>query len=371
MLLRSTFSTPSSETFFMKNSATLIGLALLSLGGMAQAQSSVTIGGIIDMAGRHTRNSVGSQNSMASGANNTSRLIFRGTEDLGGGLKAGFWLESALQIDTGVAGSSGLLFDRASYLSLGGNWGEVRLGRDYTPGFSAIAATDPFGYVGVAGIANAHNATATTATQRAFGTGVTTFARSNNAVKYLTPKTLGGFYGLAIIAPSENANATGGFRHQAARLGYANADLDISASMASTRIQATGANFKVKNLLGSYKLGPVRVMGGITNTAYLSSESDVMTIGGIWTMGPHDVKAAYARINQKGSNAAGVSINANDANTIGLGYVYNMSKRSVLYATASRISNKGRATFAVPGGVAGAVPGGSSSGYEVGMRHSF
>ena len=264
-----------------------------------------------------------------------------------------------------------MFFDRASYVSLSGGWGSVRLGRDYTPGFRAIAATDPFGYVGVGAIGNAYSASATTAFNRAFGTGATTFARSNNAVQYYTPANLGGFYAILMLAPSENANASGGFRHNAARLGYAHKGLDVSATVATTRIDATGANFKVNNLSGAYTVGPVRLMGGFTHTSYLSSKQEVATVGGVWTVGASEFKASYARMNQKGSNAAGASIEANDADAFALGYVYNLSKRSALYATASHIANKGRATYAVPGGLSGAAAGSSSTGYEVGLRHNF
>src|SRR5690349_10846341 len=82
---------------------------------------------------------------VGNGGLSTSRLGFRGTEDLGGGMYAGFWLEASLNPDTGTgrttntnnqvsgggianAGSAGIVFDRNSYVSLGGHWGEVRLG---------------------------------------------------------------------------------------------------------------------------------------------------------------------------------------------------------------------------------------------------
>ena len=82
---------------------------------------------------------------------NSSRLGFRGTEDLGGGMSASFWLEAGVNNDDGtgaatstnnqaiaapapaVAGTQGLTFNRRSTVSLAGGWGELRLGRDYTP----------------------------------------------------------------------------------------------------------------------------------------------------------------------------------------------------------------------------------------------
>ena len=108
-----------------------IGTALLGLSTLAAAQSSVTLSGVVDLAVRHTQNSSGSQNSMASGANSTSRFILRGTEDIGSGLRAGFWLESTLQADTGVGGATtttpaNQFWDRAAYVSLGGSFGHYQ-----------------------------------------------------------------------------------------------------------------------------------------------------------------------------------------------------------------------------------------------------
>ncbi|MFX8262517.1 porin, partial [Acinetobacter baumannii] len=77
----------------------------------------------------------------------TSRLGFRGVEDLGGGLKAGFHLEGEIFGDDGNA--SGFNFKRRSTVSLAGGFGEVRLGRDLTPGYSKFISYDLFGQVGI------------------------------------------------------------------------------------------------------------------------------------------------------------------------------------------------------------------------------
>jgi len=63
-------------------------------------------------------------------------------------------------------------------------------------------------------------------------------------------------------------------------------------------------------------------------------------------------------------------VDANDATQVGIGAVYNLSKRSGLYAQGARIHNDGRATFSVPGGTT-MVAGGNSTGFEAGLRHNF
>ncbi len=352
-----------------------IGTSMLGLSMMATAQTSVALSGIVDLAVRHTQNSSGSLNSVASGGNSTSRINLRGTEDLGNGVKAGFWLESTVLADTGVAGATSTtpanqLWDRAAYVSLASPLGELRLGRDYTPGFRAIVASDPFAYVGVGSVANTFNAAATPAFNRAFGTVTTTFARSNNALQYLTPKNLGGFYGIFMVAPSEKANAQGSFRHRAVRLGYAGGPLDISGTVAATRIEAANADFKSNVLAGSYLIDKVKLTASVTRNSYLTSKQTNALLGAVVSVGAGDIKASYIKVNQQGTNAT-TSIDANDANSLALGYVHNLSKRSVIYTTIARMSNKGQATYAVPGGPAGVKGGSSSTGYEFGLRHSF
>ena len=111
----------------------LIALAVLAASGAAMAQSSVTLYGVVD-AGVTYINGKDNWSGVTSGNNLTSRLGFRGTEDLGGGLKANFVLEGGFNLDAGDGNSSGAAgtgfeFKRQSTVGLAGNFGEVRLGR--------------------------------------------------------------------------------------------------------------------------------------------------------------------------------------------------------------------------------------------------
>ncbi len=104
---------------------------LVVAGAPVMAQSSVAISGTLDVGLRHVRNgSLGSDDSEVSGANATSKLIIRGTEDLGGGLSAGFYLDGSLLADMGTAGATapaGQFWDRRATVSLGhSRWGELR-----------------------------------------------------------------------------------------------------------------------------------------------------------------------------------------------------------------------------------------------------
>src|SRR5450830_547499 len=112
---------------------TLFASAVLcAFSGAAMAQSSVTLFGTMDLGVRHVDNGDSSVTSVSSHGASTSKIGFRGEEDLGGGWGAGFWLEAQVDPDTGLTGGSngtGLaFFNRRSTVSLSGPWGEVRLG---------------------------------------------------------------------------------------------------------------------------------------------------------------------------------------------------------------------------------------------------
>ena len=115
----------------MKKFATLAVLAAASVG--AYAQSNVTLFGVLDVNARYVKNGDEKLKTLGSGGINTSRLGVRGTEDLGDGLKAGFWLETGLNVDSGTQSDATRFWNRRATVSLSGNFGEVRLGRDFTP----------------------------------------------------------------------------------------------------------------------------------------------------------------------------------------------------------------------------------------------
>ena len=133
----------------MKKSLTAI--AALAVTGLAAAQSSVTMFGVVDAGVSYQSatsrdaatgaSSKQTRTTLSNSGYNSSRIGFRGTEDLGGGLAASFWLEAPITNDDGATGIS--TFNRRSTVSLSGGFGELRLGRDYTPTFWNDTVFDP------------------------------------------------------------------------------------------------------------------------------------------------------------------------------------------------------------------------------------
>jgi predicted porin len=342
----------------MKKLAILAALAAVS--AAASAQSNVTLFGVLDEAARYVKNGDLKMKSLVSGGINTSRLGVRGTEDLGDGLKAGFWLETGLNPDSGTQSDGTRFWNRRSTVSLIGNFGEVRLGRDYTPTYTGYSDYDPFGDNGVA---------ASGKFDSSLGTARDTGTRADNQVSYFTPGNLGGFYGRASVAAGEG---TAGKKYVGARAGYAAGPLDVSASYGQTTVAPVLGDdkFKTADFGASYDFGVVKATGYYTQSKFVNQKIASYSIGAIVPIGLGQLKAAYTHANASGTDAAGANVDANDANQFAVGYVYNLSKRTAVYTTAAFVKNKGNAAFAVASAPT-LVAGGKSTGVEAGLRHSF
>jgi predicted porin len=343
----------------MKKFATLAVLAAASVG--AYAQSNVTLFGVLDVNARYVKNGDNKIKSLSGNGVNTSRLGVRGTEDLGDGLKAGFWLETGLNVDSGTQSDATRFWNRRATVSLSGNFGEVRLGRDYTPTYLGYSDYDPFGDNGVA---------ASGKFDSSLGTARDTGTRADNQIIYLTPGNLGGFYGRAAVAAGEG---TAGKKYYGGRAGWAAGPIDVSASYGQTEVAPIAGGedkFKTFDIGASYDFGVVKAMSYYTQSKFANQKIATYSIGAIVPIGVGQIKAAYTHANASGTTAAGVNVDANDADQVALGYIYNLSKRTALYTTAAYVKNKGNATFAVASAPAIAA-GQKSTGLELGMRHAF
>jgi predicted porin len=344
----------------------LIALAVLAASGAAMAQSSVTLFGVVDATYAYGSGSVSNKSQLTNSGYNSSRLGFRGVEDLGGGLSASFWLEAGVNNDNGTGGvtntnnqaatstGGGLTFNRRSTVSLNGGFGEVRLGRDYTPQFWNLTVFDPFGTNGVG----------TTQTLNSSLGGPTT-VRASNSIGYFLPGKLGGFYGQAQYYMGENNSGTPNKKDGnglALRAGYANGPINVALAFSETKF-VTG-NIQAWNLGGQYDLGVAKIMAHYNNDEVKGgNEGTGFLIGGLIPVGAGEVRLAYStyKIDTVGADPR--------SNKIALGYVHNLSKRTALYTTFARVSNKNGAAQSLNGSVTAANR--NSTGYDFGIRHSF
>lgn len=355
----------------MKKAVILTAVACAAAG--AQAQSSVTLFGVVDMTFQRGSGSVASRTQLGSNGLSTSRVGFRGVEDLGGGMSASFWLEAGITPDngagqttntnnqtTGTSGGGGLTFGRRSTVSLSGGWGELRLGRDFSVQYYNRGDFDPFGNNGVG-----------TSQAQAGSLGGPVSTRASNAIMYFLPPNLGGIYGELQYYLGENASNAGATEDDGTgggvRLGYRAGPLNVAFAHARTQYaQAAGTgDITATNVGARYDFGPFGLMGGyyrdrVATTAGLVGRGAV--IGGVYRIGSGEVKASWSHYK---TTAAGNP----ETKKLALGYVHHLSKRTALYGTYARVRNSGGATTALNGASTGANQ--SSSGLDLGLRHSF
>lgn len=345
----------------------LIALATLgAFAGAASAQSSVTLFGVVDASLTYVKNGNANMKSMSNSGLAASRLGFRGEEDLGGGLKAGFWLEMGLGNDAGTAGSGNMLFNRRSTLSLMGGFGEVRLGRDLLPTWTGYADYDAFGTNGIGGADRLHQLYRSGSWYETVGgpAGVD-IVRSSNMISYFLPN-MGGLYGQVSVAAGEGS--TTGNKYYGGRLGYKAGPLDVSLALGQHYDIAgtTDVDLRIYTLGASYDFGGFKLNGMLSQNKVSDggAKERHITIGGSVPMGAGLFRASYTNVNGDGKA---------DANQFALGYVHNLSKRTALYGTLAIIKNKDEAAYTVANAPAGNMMDGGkrSSGAEVGIRHSF
>jgi predicted porin len=247
----------------------LIALAVLAASGAAMAQSSVTLYGVAD-AGVTYLNGADNWSGVTSGNNLTSRLGFRGVEDLGGGLKANFVLEGGFNLDNGDGASGyagakageGFQFKRRSTVGLSGGFGEVRMGRELTAAYNATARYDVFGSVGIGqsrlwadgGVVDASaNATA-----------VTTNQRISNALTYVSPDFSGFKFGLNYgFGETTASNSDSGYL--GAGLMYDNGPLSLGLGLERLNNGANSvaaSDIDAWSLGGSYDFGVAKLLAG-------------------------------------------------------------------------------------------------------------
>ncbi|MEC5216679.1 putative porin [Actimicrobium sp. GrIS 1.19] len=327
----------------------LLALAVFgAFAGVASAQTSVTAYGIVDIGlVRESGNLGASVTKLDSGIESGSRLGFKGTEDLGGGLKAQFQLETGIAADTGGFNQGNLAFGRQSWVGLAGGFGSLSLGRQYQAQFIALDEVDPFG-TGLAGSS----------------TNLFTYpvgSRNNNMVNYTTPSFTGMSgtlqYGFGEVAGNTSAKRTIG-----AGLGYAAGPIVARLSYEKDQNALGTLATKYTQLTGSYDFAVVKL-----SLAYRKDKDDAtldtsnVLVGATVPFGQNTFLVSYIRRDDKSS------LNQ-DANQVAVGYTYALSKRTDFYTAYARISNDNGAKYTVGNAISG---GSNDKAFNLGIRHKF
>jgi predicted porin len=383
-----------------------VALSCLPLAGAALptgalAQSSVTLYGVVDNAFTYASNQKGHANFyMSQGNLQASKFGLLGAEELGGGTKAIFRLESGFNSLTGAQSSAGVMFNRQAYIGFSNDtYGTLTLGRQYTPYFSMVGALGPTGVL--TGATGAHPGDLDA---------LDTTLRFNNSITYASP-TIAGLsfaaqYGLGgvpgSVANGSNLSTALRYDYQAfsAAVGYVklknittsqslgsfaiNSPVNNGyASTSSAQLVAAAARYTVNNLMVGVNYSNVQYAPG--SHSLFASEAVFNTYGAIATY--RFTPAVIAGIGYSYTRAAKANGIDDPAqyHQISLEQTYNLSKRTTFYALEAYQLARGKSLIASGSGVAihdaVAVVGDSqnttpSSGPSqfvgmVGIRHAF
>ena len=378
----------------------LIALAVLASSGAAMAQSSVTLFGIVDTGIGYVSNANAAGDNkygVYNSGNSTSRLGFRGTEDLGNGLKAGFWLEGEIFADNG---GSGLDFKRRSTVSLEGSFGEVRLGRDQVAGYNKPSSYDVFGQTGIGQFMGwsdfGGSALTTLLTAEGYNPTVTATAdaagvRSDNLISFYTPSFSGFKAGLSYGFDEKTSGQYKAGQYFGGHIAYDNGPLSVTFGADQRKLNygltapavvapalpaiAESENLKkqMMTLGASYNFGVVKLSGLVQQVKYKfdgAGSSDKFNNYAVGVSAPVGaaglVKAQYALYDQKALNTK--------AHQLSVGYDHNLSKRTAVYGIVSYLKNKDGSNMALSSkglNTAGPGAGENQTGVQVGIRHAF
>jgi len=352
----------------------LLALAVLTaVTGVASAQSSVTVYGKIDLglvldsgaaAGKSVR--------VDSGVTGGSRLGFKGVEDLGGGMKAAFQLETGFCADSAANTSGGTpaaqgnfctgsnsFMGRQAHGDLTGAFGALSAGRQYSLGFLNLTTVDPFG-TGMAGQTANSNPSGSVYIMDPAG------IRLNNSIQYSTPN-LAGFTGSVEVALGEQTGNWQGGREVGAALTYASGPAYVNFTYYDKN-NTNGVDSAQKDyLLGAtYDFGVVKLHGAfqkVSGSPTVGAALDwrAFMVGATVPLGGGNLLASFIKHDDR-------SIANQDANQFGFGYMYPLSKRTSVYAAWARVSDDHGAPYVI-GNATDAGTG--SKAINLGMVHNF
>lgn len=337
---------------------TLIAAALAVCSTTAFAQN-VTVYGIIDTGFQQYNNGTTDISRTQDSALATSRLGFRGTEDLGGGLKANFQLESTVVPSTGSLGSTtttGQVFDREAWVGMSGNFGEIRVGRqDVTYAQDVDSGVSQGANLGLRPVN---------------GTAVELGSDQNQVIKYISPKV--GPLTLQVGYASGNGSSATA-EQQADQLGaHAKVELgklSLHAAYqkndgATTAAQRDFTVYGAAYDLGFASVGASYAEGDVSTTGDVTSKSTVASIR-VPLSSSLALHGVYGQA-EDGTQAS---------NGKGTGYIVGvtkaLSKRTTVYAAYTSVDNEANSSMSMRGVTAPTTAGLDVSATTVGISHTF
>lgn len=354
----------------------VLAVAGTVLSSQAIAQSTVRIYGVMDASLVKSKAAGGSMTMVGSSNNLASRLGFSGSEDLGGGLRANFTLESGINLNDGTGQASNtnnqrsgattagpLSFNRQSWVGLqSDDLGEVRFGRNFSPTYRMHVGYDPFfgGGVGVS--------------QAAFG-GIGAYGhpaglRISNAVEYWSPQTKAFRVHAAHAMGNNPSNGTAprtDGNYSGLRASYVEGPLDVGIAYGEHQLESVGdvkeAIFGIK-----YKVGDTTLHGMyVRNTTGSADKMHGGLLGVNHRIGVVELRASYSTSDRE--NSAGADIGS--VRKVALGLNYHLSKRTAIYGIYAHNKNSNGAASIPWTGTARNAANGTARVLSTGIVSTF
>ena len=299
----------------------LIALAVLAASGASFAQSTVSVYGIVDASLAYITNDNGttstSTTNMLSGAVSGSRWGLKGSEDLGGGLKANFKLEQGFNVDSGSAGVAGQAFSRYSYVGFSGGFGEIKLGKTGTA------------YDDVQGASDAVFDSALSPMNSVFKS--TGYAwNPDNTIYYQAP-TYSGFSGALSYSLGEDKTAVlGASSTTSLNLTYGAGPLAVNFGYQTEDKNTTADDTSFTRLGAAYTFGPATLKATYGKTSNIGNVNGADATD--WQLGAdYAVSTALTVSASLAQSADNVTAGDFTRKGFGLGAAYTLSKRTFVY----------------------------------------
>jgi predicted porin len=380
----------------------LIALAVAGLAsGGAFAQSNVTIYGVLDASAYYNHQPhAGTTYGFASNNVASSRIGFKGTEDLGNGLKANFVLEEELNLASGATGSTSSgsnatgnnNFNRAANVGLSGSFGSLVLGRQATPTYAAVGASDAFGansggFVNAwvrSNLTNANVITGLTSTTTNSDGGVILPGSYAAGIGYATP-IFSNFQVKLFVNAGNGVTGTSYSNNGIRDIAFLFDDGTFAARYTHQEIKNTVAigasnitESKGDLLAGSVKaFGTWKFSGAWSKTKYdasLTTNDDTT----VWSLGATDQINPTTRLGVSYTIAKDDDVSTNKAKTLSFLADYTLSPRTAVYALLASVKNEGLAKLnglyggnSVSTATGYDARNGTTNGLALGVRHSF
>lgn len=332
-----------------------VALVLVGFAPAAQAQSSVTLYGLIDEFAQVVNTGNGYTGAIGSSGQWASRIGLRGTEDIGGGNFVNFDLQNGFNPNDGTFASPGVMFNRQAWIGISGRWGEVRAGRQNSPVFNDQGGLDAFG----------------ASTQASgFSNFMTFTVRTSNTLSYTSPVISGLQFSVYTGFGDAGGLRSAGASYQG-DVTYSTGPFSAVFAAQAVRSADNSTSDRTEEAGVSYRVGKTTMYLGWSGSKWDDIDLNVNVYGAsaLYQITPAaGIALGYTYLHDE----TGQGDNAQQVAAL---YTYALSKRTSIYSAVSFLQNRAQSSYRLAGSANAGLPlayaGSDARGFQLGMVHRF